>query len=124
MPVARQTPLHITDDSQIGQHGGRHCLGSCLFFAFGAGIQVRGAQSRLQDTVDRRFEAVRLAGSLEQGSTHPVARSVTTYAEALGALPAVGRHDAVRGSGVVGDVDGRAVRVGRPDWIGLDPSRL
>ena len=47
---------------------------------------------------------------------------MTTYAEAVGALPAVGRHDAVRGSGVVGDVDGRAVRVGRPDWIGLDPS--
>lgn len=67
-------------------------------------------------------EAVLLAGALEDASTHPVAKAVSSYAERLGALPAVGSHDAVRGSGVVGEVDGRTVRVGRPGWIGLDPA--
>ena len=65
-------------------------------------------------------DAVRNAGALESGSTHPVARAVTTYAAQLGALPALGQHDAVRGSGVVGSVDGRTVHVGRPEWIGRD----
>jgi Cu+-exporting ATPase len=65
-------------------------------------------------------EAVVLAGALESGSTHPVARAVTAYAAALGALPALGAHDAVRGSGVTGTVGGRVVAVGRPEWIGTD----
>jgi Cu+-exporting ATPase len=67
-------------------------------------------------------DAVLLAGALESGSTHPVASAVTAYAGGLADLPVAGRHDAVRGSGVVGDVDGHAVRVGRPEWIGLTPS--
>jgi Cu+-exporting ATPase len=65
-------------------------------------------------------DAVRRAGSLEAGSTHPIARAVTTYAQSLGALPDVGLHEAVRGSGVVGRVEGHDVRVGRPEWVGLD----
>jgi Cu+-exporting ATPase len=65
-------------------------------------------------------EAVLMAGALESGSTHPVARAVTTYAAQLGTVPALGAHDAVRGSGVVGRVDGRTVHVGRPEWVGLD----
>ena len=65
-------------------------------------------------------ESVRLAGALESGSTHPIARAVTTYAATLGALPEVGLHEAVRGSGVVGRIDGHDVRVGRPDWVGVD----
>ncbi len=67
-------------------------------------------------------EAIVLAGALEQGSTHPVAAAVSAYAARLGESPALGRHDAVRGSGVVGEIDGRDVRVGRPGWIVLDPS--
>lgn len=69
-------------------------------------------------------DAVLLAGALESGSTHPIARAVTTYAATLGQLPTLGAHDAVRGSGVVGTVDGRDVRVGRPDWIDVDESWL
>jgi len=65
-------------------------------------------------------DAVRLAGALESGSTHPIARAVTAYAAGLGALPALTAHDAVRGSGVAGSIDGHDVRVGRPDWIGVD----
>jgi Cu+-exporting ATPase len=65
-------------------------------------------------------DAVRLAGALESGSTHPVARAVTAYAEQLGDLPPLGTHDAERGSGVAGVVDGRAVRVGRPEWLPVE----
>ncbi len=65
-------------------------------------------------------EAVVLAGALESGSTHPVARGITAYARALGELPGIGDHEALRGSGVAGHVDGHLVRVGRPQWIGLD----
>ncbi|MBI1377898.1 MAG: heavy metal translocating P-type ATPase [Frankiales bacterium] len=64
-------------------------------------------------------DAVRLAGALESFSTHPVARAVADHAAALGPAPQVASHDAVRGSGVVGRVEGHEVRVGRPSWAGL-----
>jgi len=67
-------------------------------------------------------DALLLAGALESGSSHPVAAAVAAYAARLGQLPALGRHDAVRGSGAVGQVEGHDVRVGRPGWIVLDPS--
>jgi len=62
--------------------------------------------------------AVVLAGALESGSTHPVALAITAYARDLGELPAIGNHEALRGSGVTGRVDGHLVRVGRPEWVG------
>ncbi len=64
-------------------------------------------------------EAVGLAGVLESGSTHPIARAITTYAADLGPTAPLGAHEAVRGDGVTGQVDGHEVRVGRPEWIGL-----
>ena len=67
-------------------------------------------------------EAVRLAGTLESGSTHPVARAVTAYADQLAdaPLPPLGAHEAVRGSGVSGRVGDRFVEVGRPEWLTVD----
>jgi len=85
-------------------------------------------------------EAVALAGSLEAGSTHPIARAVTDYAGRLetrtsaapeAASPGhehggltlatnVDTHQAVRGDGVVGRISGHDVRVGRPEWVGVD----
>ncbi|MDA8436223.1 MAG: heavy metal translocating P-type ATPase [Actinomycetales bacterium] len=65
-------------------------------------------------------EAVGLAGVLESGSTHPIARAVSTYAAGLGPSGELGTHEAVRGDGVTGRVAGHDVRVGRPEWIGLD----
>jgi Cu+-exporting ATPase len=64
--------------------------------------------------------AVVLAGALESASTHPIARAVTAYAGGLGPVAAVGSHEAVRGDGVVGLVSGHDVRVGRPEWVGVD----
>jgi Cu+-exporting ATPase len=66
-------------------------------------------------------EAVGLAGALESGSTHPIARAVTAYAEGHGtSVPDAEAHSAVRGDGVVGSVSGHDVRVGRPEWVGVD----
>ena len=69
-------------------------------------------------------DAVLLAGALESASMHPIARAVTTYAGSLDSLPVVEIHEAVRGSGVLGRVDGHAVRVGRPEWLSLDDTWL
>jgi Cu+-exporting ATPase len=68
--------------------------------------------------------ALLLGAALESGSTHPVARAVVAHAASLGTLPVADTHEAVRGSGVVGRVAGREVRVGRPEWVGVDASAL
>jgi len=67
-------------------------------------------------------DAILLAGAIESGSSHPVARALTEYAESHGRLPELGSHEAVRGSGVSGRVDQHDVRVGRPEWIGVGTS--
>ena len=67
-------------------------------------------------------EAVRMAGVLESGSTHPVAQAVSAYAAQLEGAPlaAAAGHEAVRGSGVRGGVAGADIAVGRPEWVGLE----
>ena len=65
------------------------------------------------DGVDEA-ELLRLAGALEAGSEHPIARAVVTAAEQrCGALPPVEGFANLEGLGVQGVVDGRAVLVGR-----------
>nr|WP_232483640.1 heavy metal translocating P-type ATPase [Brevibacterium yomogidense] len=54
---------------------------------------------------------LRLAGALEAGSEHPVARAVVDHAASP--LPAVVDFENVRGRGVRGTVEGRAVMAGR-----------
>ncbi|MCD2195558.1 heavy metal translocating P-type ATPase [Actinomycetospora endophytica] len=62
--------------------------------------------------------ALRLAGAVEDGSTHPIARAITEAARGSGALPPVTGARTVDGLGVTGTVhDGEAahdVVVGRP----------
>ncbi|MFJ7156686.1 heavy metal translocating P-type ATPase [Streptomyces sp. NPDC101118] len=59
-------------------------------------------------------ELLRLAGSLEHASEHPVARAVATgAAERVGALPVPEGFENVAGLGVRGVVDGHTVLVGR-----------
>jgi Cu+-exporting ATPase len=65
-------------------------------------------------------QVLRLAASLEQGSTHPLAAALVAAARACGlALSAPQEVVAVPGRGLHGIVDGQAVRVGSPDWIGI-----
>ncbi len=70
-------------------------------------------------------EVLRLAGALEDGSEHPIARAVADAARAAHAgpdrsLPTVEGFTSLEGLGVQGLVEGRAVIVGRPqllaDW--------
>jgi Cu+-exporting ATPase len=60
-------------------------------------------------------EALRLAGSLEDASGHPIAAAIATGArERLGQLAPVTGFAAIEGLGVTGTVRGREVVVGRP----------
>ena len=64
-------------------------------------------------------EALRLAAALEQGSEHPLAKGLLRAAEGL-ALPPVEGFRAHPGGGVDGAVEGRALRLGSPVFLGLD----
>ncbi|MFI1281334.1 heavy metal translocating P-type ATPase [Streptomyces sp. NPDC020858] len=74
-------------------------------------------------------ELLRLAGSLEHASEHPIARAVATAAaDRAGALPVPEGFVNVAGLGVQGVVDGHAVLVGREqllaDWSITLPAGL
>ncbi|MFF1494855.1 heavy metal translocating P-type ATPase [Streptomyces sp. NPDC058304] len=63
-------------------------------------------------------ELLRLAGSLEHSSEHPIARAIATgAAERAGSLPAPESFEALAGLGVQGVVDGHAVLVGREQLL-------
>ena len=62
--------------------------------------------------------ALRLAAALEQGSEHPLARAVLARAGAVD-LPKVANFNAMPGHGVSGEIDGRALRLGAPAWLGM-----
>lgn len=59
-----------------------------------------------------------LAGSLEQNSEHPLAEAVVQYAQEQGAaLAEPSEFEAVAGSGVQGQVDGKWVQIGTHRWM-------
>ena len=63
-------------------------------------------------------EALRLAGTVESASEHPVAAAITAAArERLGDLPAPTGFSNHEGRGVSATVEGRRVAVGRPGWL-------
>ncbi|WP_416336536.1 heavy metal translocating P-type ATPase [Dechloromonas sp. A34] len=70
-----------------------------------------------------RDDALRLAAALEQNSEHPLARAILAEAAAL-ELPTVQNFRAQPGHGVEGEIEGRALRLGSPAWLGLadDPT--
>lgn len=74
-------------------------------------------------------EVLRLAGAVEDGSEHPIARAIAKGArEKVGELPAVEDFSNVAGLGVQGVVDGHALVVGRrrllADWSQQLPAEL
>ncbi|MEE1786102.1 heavy metal translocating P-type ATPase [Streptomyces sp. SP17BM10] len=65
---------------------------------------------------------LRLAGAVEHRSEHPIGRALAAAArERCGELPPVSGFRATAGVGVAGTVEGRAVRVVRPDAVDLPP---
>ncbi len=73
-------------------------------------------------------ELLRLAGSLERGSEHPLAEAVVRGAEDRGvSTEAPEQFDSVTGKGVVGTVAGRSVAIGNEKLMaehGMDPGAL
>ena len=71
-------------------------------------------------------EMLQLAASLEQGSEHPLADAVVQAAQGLPLLPA-SNFRSVSGGGVIGDIAGRKVVIGKADFLrnenvdGLEP---
>lgn len=63
-------------------------------------------------------EVLRLAAALEQGSEHPLARAILARA-ALSDLPVASGFAAHPGHGVSAEIEGRSLRLGSPDWLGL-----
>ena len=61
--------------------------------------------------------SLRLAGAVEAGSEHPIARAVAAHAASTGALPAVDEFANHGGRGVTGVVEGHRVAVGRLSWL-------
>jgi Cu+-exporting ATPase len=73
-------------------------------------------------------ELLRLAASLEQNSEHPLAAAIVRGAKEQGlALEAAKDFHSVAGGGALGMVAGRAVKIGKPDFLrkeglaGLEP---
>ena len=73
-------------------------------------------------------DLLRLAASLEQGSEHPLAAAIVQGAKDQGlVIEAVTDFRSVTAGGVLGTVAGRAVMIGKPDFLrhetitGLDP---
>ncbi|MHC4778768.1 MAG: heavy metal translocating P-type ATPase [Planctomycetota bacterium] len=63
-------------------------------------------------------EALALAASAESGSEHPIARAIVAGAESRSlSLDTPGAMESVPGLGVKANVNGRAVRVGKPSWL-------
>jgi Cu+-exporting ATPase len=75
-------------------------------------VDVVAAQGESAD------EVLRVAGSLEDASEHPIAQAIATAARERGPLPASEDFASLEGLGVQGVVDGHAVLVGRPQLLG------
>lgn len=88
------------------------------------GTVTTGAMTLLDVIVaagEDRAQVLRLAGAVEDGSEHPIARAIAAGArDTAGELPAVEGFTNVAGLGVQGVVDGHALVVGRrallADW--------
>ncbi|EWM19033.1 ATPase [Kutzneria sp. 744] len=63
-------------------------------------------------------DVLRLAGALENASEHPIAAAIASAArEKFGTLETVTAFEGTAGLGVTGEVDGKAVLIGRSSWL-------
>jgi Cu+-exporting ATPase len=82
------------------------------------GTVTTGRMSLIEVITDSGVDearALQLAGALEHASEHPIARAIAAAAtDRTGDLPAVAEFANIEGLGVIGQVDGLTVVVGRP----------
>lgn len=63
-------------------------------------------------------QIIAIAGSVEQGSEHPIASAVVEHAKSQGLAPqACSQFHATPGHGVTGLVEGKAIRIGNQKWL-------
>jgi Cu+-exporting ATPase len=82
---------------------------------------LTSGRPQLTDIVPRGMagdEALPLAAALEQNSEHPLARAIVA-ANATVSGKKVANFKSIPGRGVEGEVDGRCLRLGSPDWLDL-----
>jgi len=82
----------------------------------------------LQPTDGDEAALLRMAGALQRGSEHPLARAVLERCEELAVTPPdVSRSQSLTGRGIAGDLDGRSLALGNKrllDDNGLQPGEL
>lgn len=81
-------------------------------------------QVLIHDAALSREEVIRLAAALEQQSNHPVARAIAHAGEGC-TLPEVTAFTEHSGLGLEGNIEGRALRIGRSSWLtrcGIQPA--
>ncbi|MDP3735032.1 MAG: heavy metal translocating P-type ATPase [bacterium] len=71
----------------------------------------------LTSTIFREDEVMRLAASVEKGSEHPLARAIIEQGGKAGILAEPKNFQAVSGKGVVGEVDGKEVKIGNLTYM-------
>ncbi len=90
------------------------------FVAFdktGTLTEGRFVVSRIATSGVSEHEALLLTAGLERSSEHPLAAAIVEEAVDRGINPPIGAGvRAVPGQGLEGKIDGRLVRVGRPEW--------
>ncbi len=104
-----------------------HGIDCVTFDKTGTLTEGRMRLSAMRAAGDER-EALRLTAAVEKLSTHPIAAAIVAAAGERGLdLPDATDYETFAGRGVRARVDGKAVSVGRADWLseqGVDPAPL
>ena len=124
VPVAIMSGISVSarHGAVVKNGGALETLGTVRLLLFDKTGTLTAGEARLADVAVapgwRSDEALRLGSAVAQASHHVVAAGVASQARSRGIRPPVA--DDVReepGSGVYGTVEGRAVALGRLDWV-------
>ena len=102
----------------IGALEEAHRIDTVVFDKTGTLTEGRPQVVGVKATAASADEVARLAASVQQGSEHPLAAAILTYATERGVTPLPLRDfEAIAGRGVRGRVDGRRVAVGSAAFV-------
>jgi Cd2+/Zn2+-exporting ATPase len=129
-PVTIMTAITSAARHGVLIKGGEYIekLGAVCSFAFDKTGTLTEGLLAVTDVVPsdgrKAEDVVRLAARVERRSEHPVARAIVAYAERRGISPQDGgvTHFQSRpGYGILAEVEGRRVRIGRPELFESTP---